>query len=532
MDGVITEVLVKVGDQVKEGSTIARATVGGSASAPKAEAKSTEAPKASEPVMQVAAATPAPSNLDCDVVVIGAGPGGYSAAFRAADLGLKVAMIEKYSTLGGVCLNVGCIPSKALLHVVKAKEEAEIHLKNAGIYFDAPRVELDEIRNYKSSVVSKLTGGLAGMAKMRKVEVIQGIASFKDDHHLDIQLADGTTRTLSFDKAIIAAGSHAIKLPFMPEDPRIIDSTGALELRAIPKRMLVIGGGIIGLEMATVYSNLGSNVEIVEFTEGFIPGADRDLTKVFEKYNKDRFSKLMFKTKVVGAEALPEGIKVSFEGENAPSEAQVYDYVLVAIGRAPNGLKLDAQNAGINVTDRGFINVDKQMRTNVGNIFAIGDIVGQPMLAHKAVHEAHVAAEVCAGHKRFFDIKQIPSVAYTDPEISWAGLTETEAKAKGIPYEKSVFPWSASGKALASSREEGLTKLIFDPETKTILGGAVVGINAGDLIGEIAFAVEMCADVLDIAHTIHPHPTLIESVGMAAEVAEGSCTDLPPAKKK
>lgn len=532
VDGVITEVLVKVGDQVKEGSTIARATVGGSASAPKAEAKSTEAPKTSEPEMQVAAATPAPSNLDCDVVVIGAGPGGYSAAFRAADLGLKVAMIEKYSTLGGVCLNVGCIPSKALLHVVKAKEEAEIHLKNAGIYFDAPRVELDEIRNYKSSVVSKLTGGLAGMAKMRKVEVIQGIASFKDDHHLDIQQADGTTRTLSFDKAIIAAGSHAIKLPFMPEDPRIIDSTGALELREIPKRMLVIGGGIIGLEMATVYSNLGSNVEIVEFTEGFIPGADRDLTKVFEKYNKDRFSKLMFKTKVVGAEALPEGIKVSFEGENAPSEAQVYDYVLVAIGRAPNGLKLDAQNAGINVTDRGFINVDKQMRTNVGNIFAIGDIVGQPMLAHKAVHEAHVAAEVCAGHKRFFDIKQIPSVAYTDPEISWAGLTETEAKAKGIPYEKSVFPWSASGKALASSREEGLTKLIFDPETKTILGGAVVGINAGDLIGEIAFAVEMCADVLDIAHTIHPHPTLIESVGMAAEVAEGSCTDLPPAKKK
>lgn len=532
VDGVITEVLVKVGDQVKEGSTIARATVGGSASAPKAEAKPTEAPKASEPEIQVAAATPAPSNVDCDVVVIGAGPGGYSAAFRAADLGLKVALIEKYSTLGGVCLNVGCIPSKALLHVVKAKEEAEVHLKNAGIYFDAPRIELDEIRNYKSSVVSKLTGGLAGMAKMRKVEVIQGVASFKDDHHLDIQQADGTTRTLSFDKAIIAAGSHAIKLPFMPEDPRIIDSTGALELREIPKRMLVIGGGIIGLEMATVYSNLGSNVEIVEFTEGFIPGADRDLTKVFEKYNKDRFSKLMFKTKVVGAEALPEGIKVSFEGENAPSEAQVYDYVLVAIGRAPNGLKLNAQNAGINVTDRGFINVDKQMRTNVGNIFAIGDIVGQPMLAHKAVHEAHVAAEVCAGHKRFFDIKQIPSVAYTDPEISWAGLTETEAKAQGIPYEKSVFPWSASGKALASSREEGLTKLIFDPETKTILGGAVVGINAGDLIGEIAFAVEMCADVLDIAHTIHPHPTLIESVGMAAEVAEGSCTDLPPAKKK
>ncbi|KZS22674.1 dihydrolipoyl dehydrogenase [Wohlfahrtiimonas chitiniclastica] len=529
IDGTITEVLIKVGDQVKEGVVIARAQVGAAPTtaqaAPKAE------PKA-ETIVEPAAATAAPSNVDCDVVVIGAGPGGYSAAFRAADLGLKVALIERYSTLGGVCLNVGCIPSKALLHVVKAKEEAEKHLKHAGIYFDAPRIELDEIRNYKSSVVSKLTGGLAAMAKMRKVDVIQGVATFKDDHHLTIQLSEGGERTLSFDKAIIAAGSRAIHLPFMPEDPRIIDSTGALELREIPKRMLVIGGGIIGLEMATVYSNLGANVEIVEFTEGFIPGADRDLTKIFEKYNKDRFTKTMFKTKVVGAEALPEGIKVSFEGDNAPSEPQVYDYVLVAIGRAPNGLTLNAENAGVNVTDRGFINVDKQMRTNVGNIFAIGDIVGQPMLAHKAVHEAHVAAEVCAGHKRFFDIKQIPSVAYTDPEISWAGLTETEAKAQGIAYEKAVFPWSASGKALASSREEGMTKLIFDPESKTILGGAVVGINAGDLIGEIALAVEMCADVTDIAHTIHPHPTLIESVGMAAEVAEGACTDLPPAKKK
>nr|WP_026165667.1 dihydrolipoyl dehydrogenase [Wohlfahrtiimonas chitiniclastica] len=529
IDGTITEVLIKVGDQVKEGVVIARAQVGAAPTtaqaAPKAE------PKA-ETIVEPATATAAPSNVDCDVVVIGAGPGGYSAAFRAADLGLKVALIERYSTLGGVCLNVGCIPSKALLHVVKAKEEAEKHLKHAGIYFDAPRIELDEIRNYKSSVVSKLTGGLAAMAKMRKVDVIQGVATFKDDHHLTIQLSEGGERTLSFDKAIIAAGSRAIHLPFMPEDPRIIDSTGALELREIPKRMLVIGGGIIGLEMATVYSNLGANVEIVEFTEGFIPGADRDLTKIFEKYNKDRFTKTMFKTKVVGAEALPEGIKVSFEGDNAPSEPQVYDYVLVAIGRAPNGLTLNAENAGVNVTDRGFINVDKQMRTNVGNIFAIGDIVGQPMLAHKAVHEAHVAAEVCAGHKRFFDIKQIPSVAYTDPEISWAGLTETEAKAQGIAYEKAVFPWSASGKALASSREEGMTKLIFDPESKTILGGAVVGINAGDLIGEIALAVEMCADVTDIAHTIHPHPTLIESVGMAAEVAEGACTDLPPAKKK
>ncbi|WP_082825143.1 dihydrolipoyl dehydrogenase [Wohlfahrtiimonas chitiniclastica] len=529
IDGTITEVLIKVGDQVKEGVVIARAQVGAAPTtaqaAPKAE------PKA-ETIVEPAAATAAPSNVDCDVVVIGAGPGGYSAAFRAADLGLKVALIERYSTLGGVCLNVGCIPSKALLHVVKAKEEAEKHLKHAGIYFDAPRIELDEIRNYKSSVVSKLTGGLAAMAKMRKVNVIQGVATFKDDHHLTIQLSEGGERTLSFDKAIIAAGSRAIHLPFMPEDPRIIDSTSALELREIPKRMLVIGGGIIGLEMATVYSNLGANVEIVEFTEGFIPGADRDLTKIFEKYNKDRFTKTMFKTKVVGAEALPEGIKVSFEGDNAPSEPQVYDYVLVAIGRAPNGLTLNAENAGVNVTDRGFINVDKQMRTNVGNIFAIGDIVGQPMLAHKAVHEAHVAAEVCAGHKRFFDIKQIPSVAYTDPEISWAGLTETEAKAQGIAYEKAVFPWSASGKALASSREEGMTKLIFDPESKTILGGAVVGINAGDLIGEIALAVEMCADVTDIAHTIHPHPTLIESVGMAAEVAEGACTDLPPAKKK
>lgn len=532
--GTITQVLVKVGDKIKEGDVIAMLEVSTKAATPSVESVAEVSKKEAPAVMAIPQMpeTPVPSKLDCDVLVLGAGPGGYSAAFRAADLGLKVIMVERYANLGGVCLNVGCIPSKALLHVVKVSEEAQ-QLSEHGITFAKPVLDLDKLRVFKDSVITKLTGGLAGMAKMRKVEVVQGNASFKDAHHIDVTLPDGKMRTISFDKAIIAAGSRPIHLPFMPEnDPRIVDSTGALRLEEVPKHLLVIGGGIIGLEMATVYSILGSKVSIVEFTDGFVPGADRDLAKVYENYNKQRFEKLMFKTKVIAAEALTEGIKVTFEGENAPATPQIYDKLLVSVGRAPNGKLIGAESAGVHIDERGFIAVDNQMRTNVPNIFAIGDIVGQPMLAHKAVHEAHVAAEVCAGQKRYFDVKQIPSVAYADPEMAWSGLTETEAKLKNIPYEKAVFPWAASGKAIAHAREEGFTKLIFDPQTHRLIGGGVVGANAGDLIGEVALAIEMGADAMDIARTIHPHPTLIESVGMAAEVFEGSCTDLPPVKKK
>ncbi|GBU09707.1 dihydrolipoyl dehydrogenase [Gammaproteobacteria bacterium] len=534
--GKITQVLVKVGDKIKEGDVIALLELADAKTSSPTQA-SIAAPTVAEAVqvpdvLQVPAALPVPTNADCDVLVLGAGPGGYSAAFRAADLGLKVIMIERFPTLGGVCLNVGCIPSKALLHVVKVTEEAQ-QLAAHGISFGKPVIDLDKLRGFKESVVSRLTGGLAAMAKMRKVEVVQGEATFIDTHNMAVKLNDGSTRNICFDKAIIAAGSRPVHLPFMPEnDPRIVDSTGALKMDSIPETMLVIGGGIIGLEMATVYSILGTKVSIVEFTDGFVPGADRDLAKVYETYNKNRFEKLMFKTKVITATATDAGIEVTFEGENAPSTPQTYAKVLVAVGRAPNGKLIGAQNAGITVDERGFIPVDLQMRTNQANIFAIGDIVGQPMLAHKAVHEAHVAAEVCKGLPRFFDVKQIPSVAYADPEMAWTGLTETEAKLKNIAYEKAVFPWAASGKAIAHGRDEGFTKLLFDPDTHRLVGGGVVGANAGDLIGEIALAIEMGADAMDIARTIHPHPTLIESVGMAAEVFEGSCTDLPPVKKK
>ncbi len=535
--GTITEVRVKVGDSVKTGDVIGMmepaAEVAESSDAPRLvkeeEPKVASTETAEKPAANEAVTTGGVVNPDCDVLVIGGGPGGYSAAFRAADLGLKVIMVEKYPTIGGVCLNVGCIPSKALLNVVGVMDTAK-SFADLGVTFEAPKVDLDKLRGFKESVIGKLTGGLAGMAKMRNVEVVQGFAKFVADHEVVVE-QEGATRNIRFHKAIIAAGSRAIKLPFMPEDPRIIDSTGALELKDIPERLLVVGGGIIGLEMATVYSTLGSKVSIVEFTEGFIPGADRDLVKVFEKKNEDRFESVMFKTKVVGATAKDEGIEVEFEGENAPESPQIYDRVLVAVGRAPNGATLDAGRAGVHVDERGFIEVDKQMRTNVPHIFAIGDIVGQPMLAHKAVHEGHVAAEVCAGEKRFFDARFVPSVAYTDPEVAWAGLTETEAKEKGIAYEKSVFPWAASGKAIANNRDEGFTKLLYDPETKQILGGAIVGTHAGDLIGEICLAVEMGADNIDLAHTIHPHPTLIESVGMAAGNITGACTDLPPKRK-
>ncbi|MHC5225694.1 dihydrolipoyl dehydrogenase [Ignatzschineria sp. LJL83] len=538
--GIITEILVSVGDAISEGAVFAKLEVSADAEKPVAEAvKVAEAPKATSQA-QVAQPAKASASIsesapivdaDCDLVVIGGGPGGYSAAFRAADLGLKVILVERYPTIGGVCLNVGCIPSKALLHVVDVMESAK-SFADIGVTYDAPKIDIDKLRGFKESVIGKLTGGLAGMAKMRKVEVVEGFATFKNDHHLEVKLTKGGERTISFNKAIIAAGSSVVNLPFMPEDPRVMDSTGALELQDIPKKLLVIGGGIIGLEMATVYSTLGSEITIAEFADGLVPGADRDLVKVFEKYNKDRFHKVMLKTAVTGAKATDAGIEVTFEGANAPSEPMLFDRVLVAVGRKPNGLTLVAENAGVSVDERGFISVDKQMRTNVSNIFAIGDIVGQPMLAHKAVHEGHVAAEVCAGQKSFFDAKFVPSVAYTDPEIAWAGLTETEAKAKGIPYEVSVFPWAASGKAIANGRDEGFTKLLYDPETKVILGGAVVGIHAGDLIGEICLAVEMGADSIDIGHTIHPHPTLIESVGMAAENILGACTDLPPVKRK
>lgn len=535
--GTITEVLVSVGDSVSEGMVIAKLEVAEDSSETKAETKAetkTEPAQATHQAATAQADDVVMSTIldpDCDLVVIGGGPGGYSAAFRAADLGLKVILVERYPTIGGVCLNVGCIPSKALLHVVDVMESAK-SFADIGITYEAPKVDIDKLRGFKESVVNKLTGGLAGMAKMRKVEIVQGFATFKNDHHLTVALTEGGEREISFNKAIIAAGSSVVKLPFLPEDPRIIDSTGALELQDIPKKLLVIGGGIIGLEMATVYSTLGSEITIAEFADGLVPGADRDLVKVFEKYNKDRFHKVMLKTAVTGAKATDAGIEVTFEGANAPDGPLMFDKVLVAVGRKPNGLTLHAEKAGVNVDERGFISVDKQMRTNVPHIFAIGDIVGQPMLAHKAVHEAHVAAEVCIGEKRFFDAKFVPSVAYTDPEIAWAGLTETEAKAKGIKYEVSVFPWAASGKAIANGRDEGFTKLLYDPESKIILGGAVVGIHAGDLIGEICLAVEMGADSIDIGHTIHPHPTLIESVGMAAENILGACTDLPPQRKK
>lgn len=536
--GVIKEILVSVGDAVSEGSVFVRIEAIDVAADTKASA-APEVERVVAPKVEEASATAQPQaaiessaivDPDCDLVVIGGGPGGYSAAFRAADLGLKVILVERYPTIGGVCLNVGCIPSKALLHVVDVMETAK-SFADIGVTFEAPKVDIDKLRGFKESVIGKLTGGLAGMAKMRKVEIVEGFATFKNDHHITVVTKDGE-REISFNKAIIAVGSSVVNLPFLPEDPRIMDSTGALELTDVPEKLLVIGGGIIGLEMATVYSTLGSEITIAEFADGLVPGADRDLVKVFEKYNKDRFHKVMLKTGVTGAKATDAGIEVTFEGANAPDGPLTFDRVLVAVGRKPNGLTVGAEKAGVIVDERGFISVDKQMRTNVSHIFAIGDVVGQPMLAHKAVHEAHVAAEVCVGEKRFFDAKFVPSVAYTDPEIAWAGLTETEAKSKGIAYEVSVFPWAASGKAIASGRDEGFTKLLYDPESKVILGGAVVGIHAGDLIGEICLAVEMGADNVDIGHTIHPHPTLIESVGMAAENILGGCTDLPPVRKK
>ncbi len=472
------------------------------------------------------------------MLVLGAGPGGYSAAFRAADLGLKTVLVERYPRLGGVCLNVGCIPSKALLHIAQVTDEASA-LAEHGVSFGRPEIDLTKLRQWKTKVVGKLTGGLSGMAKGRKVQVVRGVGTFLDPHHLEVRLTggDGKDETgkrqvIRFDQAIIAAGSQAVKLPFIPDDPRIVDSTGALELPEIPKRMLVIGGGIIGLEMATVYSTLGTRLDVVEMLDGMMAGADRDLVRVWERKNKPRFDQVMLKTKTVAVEALEEGLKVTFEGAKAPAEPQLYDMILSAVGRSPNGKRIGADKAGVAVDERGFISVDKQMRTNVSHIFAIGDIVGQPMLAHKAVHEGHVAAEAAAGEKSFFDARVIPSVAYTDPEVAWVGVTEDQAKAEGRKIEKSVFPWAASGRAIANGRDEGFTKLLFDAETHRIVGAAIVGTQAGDLIGELCLAIEMGCDAADIGLTIHPHPTLCESVGMAAELFEGTITDLPNPKAK
>ena len=557
--GVVKAMTVKLGDKVTKGSVLLQVEAQVDAAIPAAAATAahtTAAPEAKAAVpAAVAARAPAvavdaPSDTDCDLLVLGGGPGGYSAAFRAADLGLKVIVVERYATIGGVCLNVGCIPSKALLHVAAVMDEVK-HFDALGISFGAPEVDLNKLRTHKENVIGKLTGGLAAMAKMRKVEIVRGVGNFVGSHQLEVaetegsaQALTGVKRTLSFKRAIVAAGSQAMRLPFMPEDPRVVDSTGALALKSVPKRMLILGGGIIGLEMGTVYSTLGARLDVVEMMDGLMQGADRDLVKVWQKMNADRFDNIMLKTKTVAARATAEGIEVTFEGEGAPAP-QTYDLVLQAVGRSPNGKKIGADAAGIAVTARGFIDVDIQMRTNVGHIFAIGDIVGQPMLAHKAVHEAHVAAEVIAGELQgnaelasaAFNARVIPSVAYTDPEVAWVGLTEDQAKAQGIKVKKGLFPWTASGRAIANGRDEGVTKLLFDDSPEAhghgkILGGGMVGTHAGDMIGEVALAIEMGADAVDIGKTIHPHPTLGESIGMAAEVAHGSCTDLPPTRRK
>lgn len=536
--GVVTAVKVAVGGQVSEGDVIALVEVAAhAATTPPVAAKA--APASPSPAAApVAAQHSGAADLECDVLVLGAGPGGYSAAFRAADLGLNVVLVERYATLGGVCLNVGCIPSKALLHNVAVLEEAQ-HLAANGIKFAAPEIDLDLLRGYKDKVIGKLTGGLAGMAKARKVNVVRGEGRFLDAYHLQVEATEGSgagktgnTQVVRFKHAIIAAGSRVVNLPFIPQDPRIIDSTGALALATLPQKMLIIGGGIIGLEMATVYSALGARLDVVEMMDGLMQGPDRDLVKVWEKKNAHRFDNILTRTKTVGVDAKPDGIYVTFEGDKAPAEPQRYDLVLVAAGRAPNGKLIDADKAGVAITERGFIEVDKQQRTNVPHIYAIGDVVGQPMLAHKAVHEAHVAAENCAGGKSYFDARVIPGVAYTDPEVAWVGVTEEIAKRDGLKIEKAVFPWAASGRAIANGRDEGFTKLIFDADTHQIIGGAMVGTHAGDMLGEICLAIEMGCDATDIGKTIHAHPTLGESIGMAAEVAHGSCTDLPPQRKK
>ncbi|HMW19319.1 MAG TPA: dihydrolipoyl dehydrogenase, partial [Accumulibacter sp.] len=487
--GVVKEIRVQLGDKVSAGTIVVLIDTAdaGQAAAPAAVSA---APAVQTPAPTPAAPMTGAADIDCEMLVLGAGPGGYSAAFRSADLGMRTVLVERYPTLGGVCLNVGCIPSKALLHVAGVMEEAQ-HMSHCGVSFAPPTIDLDRLRAHKDGVVGKLTTGLAGMAKGRKVEVVQGVGQFLDANHLRVTLSDGGQKIVKFAKAIIAAGSQAIALPFMPyDDPRVVDSTGALQLRQLPKRMLVIGGGIIGLEMAVVYSSLGSRITVVELGGVLMPGADRDLVKVWEKHNAARFDRILLNTGVVAAASRDDGVEVTY----STGEREIFDLVLVAVGRSPNGKKLAAENAGVQVNERGFIPVDAQMRTNVPHIFAIGDIVGQPMLAHKGVHEGHVAAEAANGGKRCFDALQIPSVAYTDPEIAWAGKTEEQCRAEGLKYGKGLFPWAASGRALANARSEGFTKLLFDEETHRVIGGGIVGTHAGDLIGEVCLAIEMGCD--------------------------------------
>jgi dihydrolipoamide dehydrogenase len=531
--GVVKKLKVAVGDKIAEGAAVLDLEV--EEEAADASAQTPASDETSEAITSGSVSSQPAITGDADyhaeLVVLGAGPGGYTAAFRAADLGKKTILIEKYSDLGGVCLNVGCIPSKALLHTADIINEAE-EISHMGVSFSKPKIDLDKVREGKDRVVKKLTGGLGALAKQRKVEVITGTARFSGPNSMSVATADGD-KTVSFDHCIIACGSSAVKIPSFPnDDPRLIDSTGALALEDIPKKMLVIGGGIIGLEMATVYSTFGSQIDIVELQPGLIPGCDRDLVRPLQKRLQGKVNSIMLETSVTEIKAQKNGLKVSFDGKNAPGKTQVYDKVLVAVGRSPNGKKINAEAAGVNVDERGFIAVDEHMQTNVPHIYAIGDVVGNPMLAHKATHEAKVAAEVIAGKKSLFDPLTIPSVAYTDPEVAWMGLTETEAKDKGVEYEKGMFPWAASGRALGIGRDEGMTKLLFDPETKRILGAGIVGVNAGELIGEAVLALEMGADMEDIGLTIHPHPTLNETICFAAEMAEGSITDLMPPRKR
>jgi dihydrolipoamide dehydrogenase len=552
--GTVAGVLVKVGDKVDAGTPML-VLAGGESTASLDDTATRTAVRVSEPyggepyldtvpitplpdaapasTVPAAAPQPAPAPadrpaFDFDLVVLGAGPGGYAAAFRAADLGLSVALVERNPTLGGVCLNVGCIPSKALLHAARVIEDAHA-MGEHGIRFGAPQIEAPKLKAWKDSVVARLTGGLETLARQRKVTVIRGVAQFASPHDLQVESADGS-RGVSFAQCIVAAGSEPLRLPGWPDDPRVIDSTGALELD-LPASLLVVGGGIIGLEMATVYAALGVRVSVVELTAGLMPGCDRDLARPLEKRIAGRYERILLGTRVTSVEPVDDGLRVSFEGNGAP-EPQVYGKVLLAVGRTPNGKRLDAAAAGVQVDERGFIPVDRQMRTSVPHIFAIGDVAGPPMLAHKATHEGKVAAEAAAGLKSFFDARVIPSVAYTDPEVAWVGLTETDARARGIAYEKASFPWSASGRSLALGRDDGFTKLLFDPQTHRVVGGGIVGSNAGDLIAEVALAIEMGADAADLALTIHPHPTLSETVGFAAEAFEGTLTDLYVPKKR
>jgi len=534
--GIVKEILVQTGDRVSEGSEIvlieSTAAEQASSAAEKPATTTETSPEQNNTTSRQTAAQPftGDADLHAQVVVLGSGPGGYTAAFRAADLGLQVVLIERFENIGGVCLNVGCIPSKALLHVAEVITEAA-HFSSLGVSFSQPDIDIEKLRQHKSQVVGKLTGGLAQLAKQRKVKIITGYGKFTSDHSIEVNDTDGSTQSISFDNCIIAAGSSVTKLPFIPwDDPRVWDSTDALEIPAVPKRLLVVGGGIIGLEMATVYHALGSEITVVELGPGLIPGADRDLLRGFERNLKKRYANIYVNTKVTAIVPSEDGLKCTFEGKNAPEEDS-FDHVLVAIGRSPNGRKIDVEKAGVGVTDQGFIPVDSQQRTNVPHIFAIGDIVGQPMLAHKATHEAKVAAEVIAGQARHFDARTIPSVAYTDPEIAWCGQTEEQLKAQGIAYEKGTFPWAASGRALSVGADAGMTKVLYDKDTHHMLGAGIVGKNAGELIAEAALAIEMGAEMEDVALTIHPHPTLSETLNFATEVAEGSCTDIYAPKK-